>query len=214
MNEVAFVAGLTLLLGCSGSVEKDTSAGGGGMGTGGDTASAGGSPSGGTGGQGGTGGLFDPGTGGTGGAVVPEGCSIVLDEGFHVSFTVDGQSTELASHCIGDDGYGPYAAWVHPKGGSPSFVIEACAAPDNGLPFLGLGIQLTEKGEPYASIQYSDAAGVPSEGTTDTMDVPTFGEPWDNVSGTFSAKTTTPDGGAHVIDGKFLVCRRPDLYAP
>jgi hypothetical protein len=210
MKNMAFVSGLSLLLGCSGSVVKEDASNGSTTGTGGEGAASVSSSS----ASGGTGGLLDVGGGGAGGVPIPEGCSVVLDEGFYVSLVVDGESLVLTNPCWGDDGYGPYAAFQYGKGGGGGFHVEACTTLDNGYPLMTLDVNIEEKGGLYASILYGDAGGGLWEGVTDTMDVPDFGEPWDNVFGTFSGKTTSADGSAHVLDGKFLLCRRPDLYAP
>lgn len=182
-----------------------TTASTGGASTGGGGSDAGGSSTGGIGGFGGSGG-----SGGT-----PVMCSIVLDEPGHaVNFNLDGVAMTLSEPCFPDQGIGPNAFWFMGKGGGDAFEIHACMAPDYGLPSLEIFIASPQQPDSVTTIVYTDEAGAQSQTEVATATVTVYGDVWADVKGNFAGDLASQDGTLVPIDGKFMVCRRPDLLAP
>lgn len=220
MKRLPLVVTLASLLGCSGNVETSGATGGNG-GTGGgstssSTSTAGTAGQGGTTGQGGSGGgIFTGGTAGAGGTTTsPASCAIVLDKGFFVSFTVDGQPFKFTSNCGSDDPMGPMAYMFHGKGSGADFDIAACDTAASYNPQLDLFADDPAVPDTVTSLSYTDAAGNTSSTSTGVSTFTTFGPEWTEASGTFHGKLTAANGAIQTLDGSFLVCRRPDLYAP
>lgn len=217
MKRLSLAVTLASVLGCSGNVESTSSSGTSSAGAGGATGtSSGGAAQGGTTGQGGTGGIFPTGGGGSGGDTTSSmSCPVVPGEGFHVKFTLDGQPYDFTSPCgSGDDGMGPLAYMFHGKGGGPHFDIFACKTALDPVPGISIFADDPTAPDTLTTIQFSDSDGDAPSTTTGATTFTTLGPEWTAVSGTFHGKLASVGGAFLTLDGSFLVCRRPDLYAP
>lgn len=217
-KRTTLVLASALLFGCGGNVDISGSSTAGSGGSGGTTTTTGSTSSsqGGTTSQGGSGGALLGGTGGGTTTNTQQGCSVVLDKGWFVDFDIDGGPTmEYTDPCSGwADGMGPYAAMFHGKGGPGIFEIIAC--PPGGAPMPTLSLSTPDPTVPNGptTISFTDAGGVNmfTDGGVSTFT--TWGPEWTSVAGTFNGKIAAADGSVKVVNGNFLVCRRPDLYAP
>ncbi|MFO0587119.1 MAG: hypothetical protein U0441_06265 [Polyangiaceae bacterium] len=216
-KRATLVLASALLFGCGGNVDissgSTAGSGGGGGSTTGSTSTT--SAQGGTTSQGGSGGALLGGTGG--GTTTSEmGCSVVLDKGWFVDFAVDGgPTTEYTQYCDGPgDGMGPGAIMFHGKGGPGNFDIFAC--PETGIsqPRISLNVDDPTVPDSVTILDVIDQSGTALHADTAATTFTAWGPEWTNVAGAFNGKVTGADGTVKVVTGTFLVCRRPDVYAP
>lgn len=215
MKKLAFLSSLALLAGCSGTVDSNNPSGGGAGG--GTTSSTGTESSGGTGatgggGAGGEGGLFAVGGGSSTTSSTQEGCSITLDEeGFHVSLVVGGESITLGDPCEGGDGFGPDAYELYGKSLDHVLHVRACGA-NGALPHLTIDVGLPQP-DGVTTIEYTTEPML-WKSTAASVTFTNYGAVWQEITGTFDGKLAGQDGSEQLVDGKFKLCRRPDLAAP
>lgn len=214
MNKRAcLLVGSVLLFGCTGRSESESSGGGGSSST--TTSSTSTSSTSTSQGGGGSGGGLIGGSGGT--TTDPlTACAQVLDKGWYVSFTVDGQAqTPFTDSCASfSDGMGPMAAVFHGKGGPGWFQITACPTSDVSQPRIELSTDHPETPGAVTSLYFTDAGGVNGSTATAVSTFNVYGPAWTSVSGNFDGKIIDMDGTTKTVSGSFLVCRRPDVYAP